>query len=174
MALKPPSKVSILIILCALLIFDFCYSQEAQPFMGEINADNINVRADSTVRSEIVCSLNRGESVVVVFGLYEWYKIRLPKKAPSFIRKDFVSSTDGKVGVVLKDRVNIRLGPGESQARLGKANKNEVVNILSAQGDWYGIEPIKNSFGWIHQRFVDKVSVLQPKENPQQRKISGY
>ena len=139
---------------------------EYKPFLfqGVINADNINIRSDSTVNSKIICKVNKGALVEVVRKLYDWYKIRLPKTAPSFIKKDLVTSMGEKTARVLKNNVNIRLEPSESSWILGRANKNEVINILGEQGGWYKIEPVNNSFGWIHKKSVDKVSTINKTE----------
>lgn len=132
------------------------YAQESSlfPFWGMVNADSVNMRSDSTVNSSIICNINRGEQVEVIQELYDWYKIRLPKTAPSFIKKNLVILIDNKTGKVLKNRVNIRMKPSETAAVIGKANKDEIVNILDDVGQWYKIEPLNNSFGWIHKKFI--------------------
>lgn len=139
-----------------------------ESFLGRINSDNINIRSDSTINSQVISSINREEIVEVVNELYNWYKIRLPIKAPSFIRKDFVSNVDEKTALVLKTGVNIRLGPNESSAILGRVDKNEIINILQESGAWYKISPVNNSFGWIYKKFVDKttapVKIIQTKD----------
>lgn len=134
-------------------------------FLGEINADNINVRSDSTTSSKIICILNKGEYIEVTKELYEWYKIKLPKTAPSFIRKDLVEliEIDGKIAKVTKNNVNIRFAPDESSAILGRADINEVINIISETPQWYRIEPIDNTFGWIHKKFVDGPEMIHEK-----------
>ena len=129
-------------------------------FQGEINANNINIRSDSTVSSKIICIANNGEPVEVVKELYEWYRVRLPKTAPSFIKKNLVSIIDEKTAKVIKDNVNIRLRPSESSPILGKAAKNEVINILEEKGEWYKIEPLNNSFGWVNKKFVNKADTI--------------
>ena len=126
----------------ALLLFilspslNILFAQETMPFIGEINADNINIRSDSTVSSEIICKVNKGEQVEVTRERYGWYKIRLPKYAPSFIKKNLVTAIEDKPAnsfdklrdsgtelnrnaKVIKNRVNIRLHPNESSPILG-------------------------------------------------------
>jgi uncharacterized protein YgiM (DUF1202 family) len=127
-------------------------------FEGVINIHNANVRSDATVNSKIICKINKGDIVEVVRELYGWYKIRLPKTAPAFIKKNLVSLLNEKTARVLKNNVNIRLEPSESSWILGKASQNEVVHILKDLGEWYKIEPINNSFGWIHKKLVDEVT----------------
>ena len=131
-------------------------AQEPFPFQGKINADNINVRTDSTISSEAICSLNKDAVVEVVSQVYDWYKIKLPSKAPAFIKKDFVTMIDDKTAKVSGDNVNIRLRADTSSAIVGRVNKDEVVSISGDKGEWYRIEPANSCFGWIHKRFVKR------------------
>lgn len=142
-------------------------------FKGQINAENINVRVDATVGSDVICVLSKGELVEVASEAYDWYKIRLPKEAPSYVKDDLVEcinlDTINSQGTclnakVIKDRINIRLGPSESAWILGKADKLTVVNILDKKGHWFKIEPIYQSFGWVNKKFVNKEIVLPKKK----------
>ena len=151
-----------------------CFAESLQPFQGEINANEINVRSDSTVSAEVICVLKKGMRVEVVLEFFDWYKIRLPRNAPVYIKKQFlecsayktVSSSNASTpdnlkqecscAKVIKDKVNIRLHPNETSSIIGLANKDIVVNVLQDKGDWYRIEPIANSFGWINKRHVNK------------------
>ena len=149
-------------LICVLVLLQFfsarlSSAQEGVIFQGELNEDNINVRADSTVSARTICALKKGEIVEVLRESYGWYKIRLPHSAPSFIKKDFLLSIDNKTARVLKNNVNIRLGPDTSSVILGKANTGDVVNILEKNGDWLKIDPIPNSFGWINKNFVNRI-----------------
>ena len=136
--------------------FVFLYAQESTsfPFLGEIKADSINVRCDSTVSAAIICTLHKGEYVEVVSELYDWYKIMLPKTAPSFIRKDLVELVNEKTGRIARSGVNIRLQPGEASAIVGKARSGETLNILEFQKGWYKIEPVNKSAGWVNKKFL--------------------
>ncbi len=145
-------------------------------FTGRINANNINVRVDATIGAPVVCALDNGQLVEVVWKAYGWYKIRLPKTAPSYIKKNLVECINRDASLpepakclnakVTGERVNIRLGPSESFWILGKVDKLTVVNILAGQGAWYKIEPVHQSYGWVNKKFVDKdrsqTTVLQP------------
>lgn len=168
----------------SMLFLAVSFAQESFPFMGEVNSENINIRSDSTVSSQIICRVNKGEQVEVVAELYEWYKVRLPKSAPSFIKNTLAviinnapnntAATDtqlnpatnpppvfNKEAKVLKDRVNIRLSPSESSAVLGIVNQGQVVTVLEERKGWLKIEPMGNSFGWINKKFISKVVVTQ-------------
>lgn len=142
--------------------------EDSLPFKGEITSDNINVRCDSTVSSEAICKVNKGDLLEVVSEKYDWYKIKLPKNAPSFIKKELVSlideQNDIKTVKVLKDNVNIRLRADETSAILGRVDKDEVINVAQEAGDWYKIEPVDNSFGWIYKKFIVKASAAPATE----------
>lgn len=172
-----------LYLLMAILVLTFGLSlaEDKAPFSGKINADNINLRADATISALVLCNLNKGERVDVVSESYDWYKIRLPRNAPAYIKNTLVSCisyTDNQVitqgpkictsAKVLKDRVNIRALPNESSPIIGIADKNEVINIVLEKIGWFKIEPIQNSFGWVHKKFIDKfIEPVQP-EPPKQ------
>jgi SH3-like domain-containing protein len=140
-----------------------CPAGEFTPFKGRVNADQINIRCDSTVASEMITVLTKGDEVEVVGELYDWYKIRLPKNSPCYVFKDMVGVLDEKNVVVSRENVNIRLRPSTSSCVLGKVNKDEVLGVLSTEGDWLKIKPVKNSFGWVNKMFVDQVVVAKGK-----------
>jgi len=162
------SKKSLLIITQVILASLICFSSAlaGSLFSAQINSDGINVRADSTVTSEIICNVKRGDIVEVTAESYDWCKVRLPKDCPAFIRKDMISTIDEKNAQVIKDRVNIRLKPAESARIIGKAEKGEALTVKAASGDWYKIIPVNDSFGWVHKKFLTRVSALPKKETP--------
>jgi uncharacterized protein YgiM (DUF1202 family) len=165
--------------LALFLIFKICPAQDLFPFEGGVNANNINIRSDSTISSPVICTLNKGEKIDIISQSYEWYKIMLPKRAPAYIKRELVmcvrykhiDSTNTQVvpqaereceaASVLKSRVNVRLYPNESSAVLGKVNKDEIINIVKDNGDWLKIEPPQNSFGWINKKLVDRVVIFE-------------
>jgi len=145
-------------------------------FTGQVNANGINLRADSTVGAEVICVLPKGELIEVVGEVYDWYKIRLPKGAPSYIKKnllecnnvnaDFAVASDKCLSAkVIKDRVNIRLAPSESSWILGKVDKATVINVIADEGEWYKIHPVFQSYGWINKKFVSKEIVAFEKQD---------
>lgn len=147
------------------LFFSFILTAQAETttsiLEGEVIADSINIRSDATVSSNVICVVNRGEHLEAVSRSYDWYKVRLPKSAPSFIKKEYLSMIDDKTAKVAASSVNIRLAPSESSAVLGKAKDNEVVSIIETKGEWARVEPVNNSFGWIHSRYL---KAAPPKE----------
>lgn len=158
-----------------LVCFSQALAQEATIFTGEIRAENINVRADSTVVSPVIYALTKGERVEVILEAHDWYRIRLPKQAPAYIKKNFLECAPltpadpsqkkedtAKENLcssakLLNDRVNIRMKPSESASILGMAHKDELVKVLAEEGPWYRIEPTDRTFGWVYKQFVTKI-----------------
>jgi uncharacterized protein YgiM (DUF1202 family) len=142
---------------CLIFVSGVClYAADFIPFKGRINAEDINIRSDSTVSSAVIVTLAKGEEVEVVGQLYDWYKVRLPKTSPSYIFKDLTEPLTENTVVVSGEDVNVRLAPRESAPVLGRTNRGEVLTVLGAQGDWLRIKPINNSFGWVHKMFVSR------------------
>ena len=176
--MPPRNKLSLFTLLIIIALTGASLAQEEASSVWQVNASNINVRSDSTVSSLVICTLARGELVQVVSKAYEWYKIRLPKNAPSFIKKEFLVMLDNKTAKVSGDNVNIRLEPLDSSAILGRVKENEVVLVLEESGGWCRIEPVNNSFGWVHSRFLkrldkkDAVIAMKAKEETSSAKTS--
>lgn len=157
MHLKDKAKI---LLSAALLFFSqsLCLAEEPFPFEAEVSGNSINIRADSTVNSPVLGALNKGQHLSVAYGHYDWYKVILPKDIPVFIREDFVILLDSKSAKVIKDRVNIRIGPADSSAVIGMAKKDDNLNILAREKGWYKIEPLDSCFGWVHKQFIRKAT----------------
>ena len=152
----------ILSILSGIFLFSIAFAKEFKPFLGEVTSDSINVRTDSTTSADIIIKLNRGVYIYVIGESFDWYKIKIPKLAASYIRKDLVSPLSGKTARIAKESVNIRLLPSESSPIIGKGKKDEVISILGEKENWYKIEPLDNSSGWIYKKFVKEIK--EPKK----------
>jgi SH3-like domain-containing protein len=134
-------------------------------FTGQVNSEGINLRVDATTGAALICTLTKGELVEVVGEAYDWYKIRLPNEAPAYVKKNLVECIhldatpnfgECHSAKVIKDRINVRLGPNESSWILGKIDKLTVVNVLGHEGDWYKITPVYQSYGWVNKKFVSR------------------
>jgi len=140
------------------------FAQGFTEFSGEITSGGINLRTDTTVSSPVVCSLEIGQRVDVVGELYDWYKVRLPKNAPSFVSKPLFECLPDQTGCksakALASRINVRLKPSSDSQILGKVDKDQIVNVLGEKNGWLQIEPIHKSFGYVNKKFVIKKPYL--------------
>lgn len=141
------------------LILGLCFADEPQkkPLMtGKVNAENINIRSDSTASAEVICQVLKDQYLDIILERYDWYKVKLPADADVFIKSDFVKIGEDNVARVTKNNVNIRARPDISAQILGKVSKGEVLKIKETKDGWHKIEPV-NCFGWIHKNFLDEI-----------------
>jgi len=143
----------------SLFLFFSFFSQAGEvkekfPFAGEITSDKVNVRAGQNINFERLCSLSKGEEVVIVDKSYDWYKIKLPESARCYIAERYVRLLSENIGVVSADRVNIRAGQGEGFSVIGQVNQGAKVKIRGEKEGWYEIQPPSGSYGWVNHRFV--------------------
>lgn len=137
-----------------LLGSDLYAQQEFFPFVGEITTDKVHLRAGQHKNFEHLCYLNKGQNVLVVDVSYDWYKIRLPKSAKSYASAKYILLTDDKKGKVTGNRLNVRSGAGSNYTVVGKLKKDDIVCILEKDEEWYKIQPIEKSYGWVHEDFL--------------------
>ena len=134
------------------------FAEEQFPFLGEIAADDVNVRAGQSTNYERLCQLNKGAQVVVLEKKFSWYKIRLPLEASCFIHGEYVEMVSGDVAKVKTDNVNLRAGTSPKSAIIGKANHDKLIRIREKIDEWYRIEPTAETSGWISEEFIKFVS----------------
>ncbi|MFA5362538.1 MAG: SH3 domain-containing protein [Candidatus Omnitrophota bacterium] len=141
--------------------FSASFAAGLEPFIGEITENNINIRSDSTSGAESLSKVNKGQRIEIVSQSYDWYKIRLPLQVACFVKKEFVDISEPGNGAVTGENVNIRFFPSESSIIAGRADENEPVTILGETDGWYKINPVRNSFGWVHKNFIRKAAVQE-------------
>jgi len=141
--------------------------------MGEINSPDINIRADANTSSAVICTIPKNDTVTIIAEKYDWYKIRLPKKASVYAKKDLFTNINDKTAIAVKEKINIRLAPNESSMILGKISKDEIVNVKADKEGWLQIEPTIGTYGWVNKKFVKKITLpLQIKIDPQTTLVS--
>ena len=162
--LKKKSIIILAVFLCQSIFLSMALAEQNFPFTGYVTENGINVRADSTVGSEVICSVNKGERIEAVSEKYNWYKIKLPECAPSYIHKDMLGVVENNKAKLIRDKVNIRLKPNLEAEILGRISEGETVEVIKAEGDWYQIKPVNNTFAWIHKKFLEEIPAEQLKK----------
>lgn len=154
----------ILITLVILVCFPFskiCLAEGFSSFSGIVNSENINVRADSTVSSKIICTVKKGAKLEVVEQNFQWYKIKLPKQLSLYVKKELFECVTILKNCVrakaIRDNINLRLEPDSESLIVGVINKDEPIEVLEELNEWYRIKPTDNAFGWIHAKFITKL-----------------
>ena len=129
------------------------WGEEKSPFLGTITTDKVNVRAGQHVNFEVLMRLNSGYEVVVVGKSYDWYQIKLPEDADSFVSEKYLVVKDG-IGVIGANQVNVRAAPTERASVIGQLNKGVRVFVKEYVSGWYKIKPVEGVHGWVLTKFV--------------------
>ncbi len=128
------------------------------PFMSNDVAvakqNNINVRAQSHINSEIVAKLKEGQEVTAMKEVTlskpktdepaRWVQIALPEGSHAWVSSSYVSG-----GQVSSTKLNVRSGAGENYSVIGLLHKGDSVKVVSTKGEWTEIEAPAGSFGFV-------------------------
>ena len=140
-----------------LLIFSAnLHAQEVEPFDGVIVGKSVRIRAGANENYEELIRLNEGDRVKVVEKAYTWYKIQLPPGAKSYVSSKYIISVDDKNGMISGDRVNVRAGASVNSSVITQLGQGDKIVILEKLPDWYKIQPVENSYGWVKEEFIAK------------------
>lgn len=127
---------------------------EAKPAVGLVTGERVNVRASSSLSSEVISQLPRGSEVQVLSIREGWYKIRLPFSVSVYVAKAFLQLEEGKAKVV-GSQVQVRAGAGRAFTSLGFLSEGERVGIRRVMGEWVEIDPPPSCAGWVHSKYVE-------------------
>jgi len=116
------------------------------PGTATVNATHVNVRGRSTILSERLSQLNKGETVTVIEqvenkwakgdDLKQWAHIVYPSNAPVWVYAKFIDASNS----VAVPKLNLRGGPSENFSVVGRLTKGATVKQVQTKGEWMQIE----------------------------------
>lgn len=116
---------------------------------GIVTADNVNVRAEPNIRSEIVGQVHQDQPVEVIAMDGEWCAIVPPPGLAGWVSAEYL-----KEGVVAGARVNVRAGPGVAYATLGKFQQGDRPEVLETKESWVKVVLPRGARVWLNSRLV--------------------
>ena len=143
------------------------YAEESYPYLAQAKADNVIVRAGQNLNFEILCHLKKGDEVVVLGESYEWFKIKLPIDANSYISSSYVKELWDNMAEITANRVNVRADKDVKYSVIGQLSKGDKVLIKDRSQGWFKIEPPDQSYGWVRSEFLE----FKSKEVPPARMV---
>jgi uncharacterized protein YgiM (DUF1202 family) len=124
-------------------------------------ANNVNVRGQAKLKSEVVTKLTKGQQVTVLeevqlknSGADEpsaWAKIVLPTNALVWINTSFIDPANK---TVKPKKLNVRSGPGENYSVLGTLKQGDTVKEVSTKNDWTQIAPPADAYAFVAAQFL--------------------
>lgn len=131
------------------------------PGPAEVVANNVNVRGQAKLKSEVVTHVTKGQQVVVLEEIVRnnspadepsaWAKILLPPSSHVWVNLTFLEPSNK---TVVPKKLNLRSGPGENYSVLGVINHGDAVKEISTKGDWMEIEAPSSAFAFVAAQFL--------------------
>lgn len=128
-----------------------------------VSGDNVNVRGQASIYSEVVARLKRGDRVVVLEDVTrtnakpgsppEWSKIALPEGSFVWVHSDYIDPATKAVKPTL---LNVRSGPGENFSVLGQLDRGTLIRDIETQGKWLKIAAPPNSYAFVASYLVGR------------------
>jgi uncharacterized protein YgiM (DUF1202 family) len=139
----------------------------ADPITGPgpaiVSQRNVNVRGKAAVNSEVITRLNRGDRVIVLEEVTvskpkqdepaKWAKIALPTNAAVWAHASFLDQTNNTVKA---SRLNLRTGPSENHAVIGRVPKGATVKPIDQKGEWVKLEPPADAYGYVAAHLLSR------------------
>jgi uncharacterized protein YgiM (DUF1202 family) len=131
------------------------------PGPATITGDNVNVRGQATIFSEVVTRLHSGDSVKVIEqvirdnpkagDVMQWAKIAIPPNVHLWVHSAYIDATNK---VVLPKRLNVRTGPGENYSVVGLLEQGAPIKEISTKGNWIEIEAPADACAFVAASYL--------------------
>ena len=126
-----------------------------------VDANNVNVRGQAKLNSEVVTRLSKAQVVTVVEEITRnnsgpdepsaWAKILLPHNSHVWVSTAFIDAANK---TVVPKKLNVRAGPGENYSVLGRLQRGDVVNPVGTKGEWTQIDAPTNAFAFVAAQYL--------------------
>ncbi|MFZ5965952.1 MAG: SH3 domain-containing protein [Bacillota bacterium] len=139
-------------------VVSFTYGEEPTKFI--VIENNVNVRQEPTLESQVMASLTLGQYVEVIDNEEEWYCIKLEGEKVGWVLNDLLLPIQEdkdfiKKGIVTGDKLNVRQQPSKDSPAVASLDKGIEVTIVESADGWYSIILNEQSTGWIHADYVE-------------------
>lgn len=126
-------------------------------------ADRVNVRSRPSLRGgEVVTQLTRGQRVLVfeeglpaLFAdepVTEWVRIELPAGTRVWVSAEYVDPVRNEVSARL---LNVRAGPGEDFAVLGRVGRGVGLTVLGSTNGWLEVQAPRGLSGFVAAHLLE-------------------
>ena len=136
------------------------------PGVATVDARNVNVRGRSTILSEPLARVTKGDAVTVLEvvenkwakgdDMKQWARIAYPTNGHVWIFAAFVNADK----TVKPAKLNLRGGPGENYSIVGRMAKGETVTEITTKGEWMEIQPTAGCSAFIAATFLKQDAAM--------------
>lgn len=131
------------------------------PGPAVVDANNVNVRGQPKIKSEVLARLTRGQTVTVIEEIVRnnsgpeepsaWAKIVLPTNAHVWASSTYIDASNQTVKA---KKLNLRSGPGENYSVIGRLQGGDAVKPITTKGDWTEIEAPTNAYAFMAAQYL--------------------
>lgn len=129
----------------------------AEPSVGTIRGERVNIRARPSLQAEVVGQLNEPASVAIRSVSNEWVEIAPPAEFDLYVHRDFVQ--DGRVEA---SKLIVRAGPGLNYSKVGEMRRGDTVQTRGEFGEWLRIAPPPGASLWVSRSVVKLTEPAKP------------
>jgi uncharacterized protein YgiM (DUF1202 family) len=122
--------------------------------MKSIGKEKVNIRSGPSLKNEVLFQAHLGYPLEILERKGDWVRFQDWMGNTGWIYRPLLS--DIPTAVVLKEKVNVRQGPGLRHRVVTTVDKGEVYKIFSRNGNWvkigYYLED--EQIGWVRSDMV--------------------
>lgn len=140
-------------------------AEPLSPGPAVVKQNNVNVRGQAAINSEVLTRLKKGDYVTVFEEVTlkkpkadepaKWARIALPTNSAVWVHSSFIDPANK---TVVPKRLNLRSGPGENYSVIGRLDKGKAVKEIETKGEWLKIEPPADAYGFVAAHLLSKES----------------
>lgn len=135
----------------------------------------INVRSDSSKKSDIVAKIYNKDSAVITDQDGSWYQIQSGNVTGYVKAKFFATGAQAdaiaeevayNVAVVYPEELNVRMQPGEDAEVVTVAHSGDELEVVASEGDWMKVALGNDVYGYIHSDYAEYKTYYPTAETP--------
>ena len=134
---------------------------ELKTGIGVVTASSLRLRAKASTSSEILGTASRGDCVVIIREVGDWYLVNFNLKI-GYMAKEYVEFNEKKnvkLGYAMFDTAsNVRKGPGTNTGIVAQAPKGETCFIVGFNCGWYKVS-YNGQTGYVRSDLVTLLEV---------------
>jgi len=109
----------------------------------------IALYTDPNIRSVLITIIDNKDDLEILKVGPKWIRVRLERGFPIWVHEDYIIASDG-VGTITGSAVNARSVPIVTNGTIvGKLRKNESIEIIDKNNDWYRIVSPARFKAWV-------------------------
>lgn len=154
---------------------------EGPPFSGVVTGDRVNVRAGPSTNYEILCVLQRGDTVGVRDRRGDWYVIDPPRGAQAWMAAEYLDvagavpteeawkrasalERGALAAAVAASHLRVRARPLLRSSVIGRLDRGDRVAVLYVKDGWARVAPAGDVRAFIHADYVRACGEYTPPE----------